>query len=137
MENGGGGINRTHRILPNGELSHQNLFDAILGILTDAKDLVGIQALRPVTGADADYSRLKPTEREVLCGRSDNSGERGAEAHNPAGRADVIDSNLAAAKTRLGFAYNPVYSRFSRTPIVVSRTPISRSANLRLSSGKG
>lgn len=68
VENGGGkNIHRTHRMLPNGELSHQNLFDTILKNFTEARDLVGIQALRPMTGAPSDSSRSEPTEREVLC----------------------------------------------------------------------
>jgi hypothetical protein len=81
VENGGGKkILQRHKTLPNGELSHQNLFEAIAGIVTKAQDLVGIQALRFVTGADSVISQLEPAPREVLCQRGDSgvlsAGER-------------------------------------------------------------
>jgi hypothetical protein len=66
VENGGGkDIHGMLRILPNGERSHYNLFDAIVGLLTESQDLVGALALRLISGAD--ISRLEPTEREILC----------------------------------------------------------------------
>lgn len=68
VENGGGKkVLQRHRTLPNGELSHQNLFQAIAGIMTKAQDLVGIQALRFVTGAESVMSQLEITPREILC----------------------------------------------------------------------
>lgn len=83
VENGGGEkIHRTHRMLPNGELSHQNLFEGILQIFTEVDDLVGIQALRAMTGALGDSSRSEPTERQILCqclDRNLSSSRRDAE----------------------------------------------------------
>lgn len=77
VENGGGKkISQTHRMLPNGEQSHQNLFDAILEIFTEAEDLVGSLALQPLAGAPNDSSRPEPTEREILCQRSDSETSR-------------------------------------------------------------
>jgi hypothetical protein len=87
VENGGGKkILQRHRRLPNGELSHQNLFEAIASIVTQAQDLVGIQALRFVTGADSIISRLEPTPREILCQCGDREGPTGKE------RAVVVSS---------------------------------------------
>lgn len=66
VENGGGkDIHGMLRILPNGERSHYNLFNAIIGLLTESQDLVGALALRLISGAG--ISRLEPTEREILC----------------------------------------------------------------------
>lgn len=49
VENGGGSkMNRGYPILPNGEQSHQNLFDAIYNVM---HDLAGLQALQVLTGA--------------------------------------------------------------------------------------
>ena len=80
VENGGGNkILQRHRTLPNGELSHQNLFEAIAGIVTQAQDLVGIQALRFVTGADSIISKLEPTPREILCQYGDRGAPSGKE----------------------------------------------------------
>jgi hypothetical protein len=55
VENGGG-LSTAWRALPNGEMSHQNLFDAILKLAErrthdDAQDLVCMHALRFMTGA--------------------------------------------------------------------------------------
>ncbi|KIM85543.1 hypothetical protein PILCRDRAFT_336732 [Piloderma croceum F 1598] len=126
MENGGGDkILQKHRRLPNGELSHQNLFEAIADIVTQAQDLVGIQALQIVTGADSIISQLEPTPREILCQCGDRVApggkERAVVTHKPAHPVATINAtsrNLAVAKTCLGFAYNPVFRRFGRTPIV-------------------
>jgi hypothetical protein len=80
VENGGGNkILQRHRTLPNGELSHQNLFEAIAGIVTQAQDLVGIQALRIVTGADSIISQLEPTPRQILCQCGDHVAPAGKE----------------------------------------------------------
>ncbi|KAF8815994.1 hypothetical protein BYT27DRAFT_6483255 [Phlegmacium glaucopus] len=58
IENGGGSkMDAPHPFLPDGQLSHQNLFDAISNII---HDLVGVQALRLLTGADFLDSAGKP-----------------------------------------------------------------------------
>ena len=49
VENGGGSrMDGPFPMLPNGEHSHQNLFDAIFNVV---RDLAGVQALRVLTGA--------------------------------------------------------------------------------------
>ena len=96
VENGGGKkILRRHRTLPNGELSHQNLFEAIARIVTQAKDLVGIQALRFVTGADSVVSQLQPTPREVLCQCGDGGVPSGKE------RAVMVVSLIPTRASRI------------------------------------
>ena len=74
IENGGGkAVLQKHRTLPNGELSHQNLFEAIRDLFTAAddenmpQDLVGIQALRLLTGADSLRPHFKQRQVETLC----------------------------------------------------------------------
>jgi hypothetical protein len=67
IENGGGrALPEKYRVLPNGELSHQNLFEAIrdLFVAADSEnryyDLVGLQALGLLTGAPGVRSRIEP-----------------------------------------------------------------------------
>lgn len=83
IENGGGQkIFRANRKLPNDQLSHQNLFDAILRIVGSAEDLVGTFALQAMVGALSDSSRSEPTDREVLwpySGREHSSGRKDVE----------------------------------------------------------
>jgi hypothetical protein len=74
IENGGGkAIPEKHRTLPNGELSHQNLFEAIRDLFTAAdnehmaQDLVGIQLLRLLTGAESLRSHFERRRVELLC----------------------------------------------------------------------
>jgi hypothetical protein len=73
IENGGGQSVKKHRTLPNGELSHQNLFDAVRRLFdsvddkTMPKDLVGIHALRLLTGAESLRPHFEQRRVEVLC----------------------------------------------------------------------
>jgi len=72
VENGGGAAkSRQYKMLPNGELSHQNLFQAIYDLVTahhtaTARDLVGIQALRLLTGEDSLVTQLEASTPEIL-----------------------------------------------------------------------
>jgi len=70
IENGGGeSIVQDFKRLPNGELSHQNLFDAIYKLFVGADrkgDLVGLEALRFLTGDHSIVSRLRPSPVETL-----------------------------------------------------------------------
>ena len=81
IENGGGqSILRDFKRLPNGELSHQNLFDAIYNLFVRADlkkgDLVGLEALRFLTGARSVLSGLRPSPVETLLQSSDSNPER-------------------------------------------------------------
>jgi hypothetical protein len=71
IENGGGS-NVKHRRLPNGDLSHQNLFDAIRQLFSAdgenmAQDLVGMHALRLITGANCVLPHIAACQRKILC----------------------------------------------------------------------
>jgi tetratricopeptide (TPR) repeat protein len=74
VENGGGHpLLKKHRTLPNGELSHQNVFEAIHDLFTATddgdmpKDLVGMHALPLLTGADSLGSLFEQRQVEILC----------------------------------------------------------------------
>jgi hypothetical protein len=74
VENGGGHpALKKHRTLPNGELSHQNLFEAIhdLFAATDDRnsptDLAGMHALRLLSGAESLGSLFEQRQVEILC----------------------------------------------------------------------
>jgi hypothetical protein len=72
VENGGA-VSAMPKRLPNNELSHQNLFEAILNLVaaenrSGEQDLVGLQALRFVTGVDsARPSKLPYSEENLTC----------------------------------------------------------------------
>jgi len=70
IENGGGkSILQDFKRLPNGELSYQNLFEAIynlFGANSKKGDLVGLEALRFLTGDHSIVSRLRPSPVETL-----------------------------------------------------------------------
>ncbi|KAJ7348409.1 hypothetical protein DFH08DRAFT_1000227 [Mycena albidolilacea] len=75
IENGGGSdMSAKFPVLPDGLLSHQNLYDAICDIIKrpssdGSLDLVGIQALQMLTGAGPSRS-LAEARNEVLIGAS-------------------------------------------------------------------
>jgi hypothetical protein len=75
IENGGGKhVHQRYPTLPNGELSHQNLFDAIRGIIEHpgpdgARDLAGIQTLQVITGAQPFGASCQP-QKEILIDRA-------------------------------------------------------------------
>ena len=76
VENGGGRtILQEYIRLPNGDLGHQKLFDAILHLFsggsTKMPDLVGIQALRILTGDRSVISKLQLSPAEILFKRED------------------------------------------------------------------
>jgi hypothetical protein len=71
---GGSNMNEKLRVLPDGLLSHQNLYDAICNIIKrpssdGSLDLVGIQALQVLTGA-GPLSSFAEARTEVLVGAS-------------------------------------------------------------------
>jgi hypothetical protein len=72
IENGGGSkMNAPYIMLPNGKLSHQNLFEAICDVIAPrdrdiAHDLAGIHALRLLSGADHLDSAYKATTEILL-----------------------------------------------------------------------
>ena len=62
VENGGGSkMDGPFPILPNGEHSHQNLFNAIFNVM---RDLAGVQALRVLTGVVGSLNSTR--KRETL-----------------------------------------------------------------------
>jgi hypothetical protein len=71
IENGGGQqVYHRYPTLPNGELSHQNLFDAIRSVIEQkgpkgASDLAGVQALQLITGAEPFGVSCQP-QKEIL-----------------------------------------------------------------------
>lgn len=77
IENGGGQqVHQRYPTLPNGELSHQNLFDAIRGVIEQkgpkgASDLAGIQALQLIAGAEP-FGVSRQLQKEILI---DNTAE--------------------------------------------------------------
>jgi hypothetical protein len=83
IENGGGNrILQEYKRLPNGELSHQNLFDAIYRILggtsDEDRDLVGFRALRLLTGDESIVPALTSTPAETLLELDSISGRIGS-----------------------------------------------------------
>jgi hypothetical protein len=119
VENGGGKKTlQRHRTLPNGELSHQNLFQAIAGIMSKAQDLVGMQALRFVTGAENVMSQLELTPREILCQNGDPAvpSEEGAVAVSsvPSSHSSLLMCYILGVQTRGHSRYSP--PNFSQPP---------------------
>jgi hypothetical protein len=113
IENGGGQeILREYRILPNGERSHQNLFDAIFTLFDGTgggeKDLVGLHALRVLTGDNSVVRGLKSTPVESLLHFDDNTSIPVDHQHH----------FHQLAKAHLGVSYNPIYKSFGRVPVI-------------------
>jgi hypothetical protein len=81
IENGGGtDISAKVPQLPNGQTSHQNLYDAIRKLVNqsgpqECRDLIGIQALQVLTGAERlrelkTETLLQPSTKELEVSRS-------------------------------------------------------------------
>ncbi|KAJ7785040.1 hypothetical protein DFH07DRAFT_934929 [Mycena maculata] len=120
IENGGGQhVHHRYPTLPNGELSHQNLFDAIRGVIENqgpegASDLAGIQALQLITGAEPFGASSQP-QKEILIDRT-------AEDISVIEYSDISWTKLppsgrsrALADQFLGVTYDPISGSYGRT----------------------
>ncbi|KAJ7729763.1 hypothetical protein B0H16DRAFT_1893779 [Mycena metata] len=118
IENGGGtDMHATYPTLPNGKISHQNLFDAIRHVIErrgpgGLYDLAGHQALDVLTGAEPLDSR--------------NQVNMGVIVDKSAALFTPVTQNLPPPSERIselvdqyfGVTYNPVHNVFGRTNVL-------------------
>ncbi|KAF8816001.1 hypothetical protein BYT27DRAFT_7185726 [Phlegmacium glaucopus] len=113
IENGGGSkMDAPHPILPDGQLSHQNLVDAISNVI---HDLVGAQALRLLTGADFLDSAGKP-ETLLSPGMTEDTIIESSPVFSLV--PSPSDRNRELAEEYLGIVYNPIRGAFGRTSVL-------------------
>ncbi|KAJ7307738.1 hypothetical protein DFH08DRAFT_824051 [Mycena albidolilacea] len=126
VENGGGTnvVRAKYPILPNGELSHQNLFNAIRSVIEEpgphgTPDLTGMRALDVLTGAeplDPEY----PLETEILV----NASKAYSDTSSPKTSPPSPDSPSPPARIQelidqyLGVTYDPKRGNFGRNRVL-------------------
>ncbi|KAJ7040040.1 hypothetical protein C8F04DRAFT_1178394 [Mycena alexandri] len=124
IENGGGQqVHQPYPRLPNGELSHQNLFDAIRTVIEapgpeGASDLAGIQALQLVTGAKPFGSSCQP-QSEILIDKTAEDMPSviqdlgiSSTQPQPSGRSRGLADQF------LGVTYDPISGSYGRTCVL-------------------
>ncbi|KAJ7440318.1 hypothetical protein B0H11DRAFT_2099893 [Mycena galericulata] len=131
IENGGGkDMGTKFPVLPDGQLSHQNLYDAIHSIIKrpssdGSLDLVGIQALQVLTGAEPLGSSAVAREKVLV----DASKEEMVKLEElkakplPQSPREVIQ-NLAS--TYFGVTYNGALGTFGRTNVLEKQKIVPR-----------
>ncbi|KAJ7785038.1 hypothetical protein DFH07DRAFT_975462 [Mycena maculata] len=131
IENGGGKDMRAKfPVLPDGQLSHQNLYDAIHNIIKrpssdGSLDLVGIQALQVLTGA-APLGSSAEVQAKVLVDASKQEMAKPEEITAnplPASPREVIQS---LASTYFGVTYNDALGTFGRTNVLDQQEIVPR-----------
>ncbi|KAJ7440317.1 hypothetical protein B0H11DRAFT_2099889 [Mycena galericulata] len=131
IENGGGkDMSAKFPVLPDGQLSHQNLYDAIHSIIKrpssdGSLDLVGIQALQVLIGA-APLGSSAGTQTEVLVDASKGETaklEKITAKTLPQSPREIIQ-NLAS--TYFGVTYNDVLGTFGRTNVLIKQEIVPR-----------
>ncbi|KAF7343720.1 MAC/Perforin domain-containing protein [Mycena sanguinolenta] len=113
IENGGGtNMSAASPTLPNGRVSHQNLFDAIRHVIerpsrNGAHDLAGYEALAMLTGAHPTKTKI-----DILVSKSTAGLEIPPSPPPPSERlSELIDQYF-------GVTYNPVHNVFGRTNVL-------------------
>ncbi|KAJ7267851.1 hypothetical protein C8J57DRAFT_1228468 [Mycena rebaudengoi] len=125
IENGGGkDMSAKFPVLPDGQLSHQNLYNAIQNIIKcpsadGSLDLVGIQALQVLTGAASLAASAE--HPEVFVDRS--MVELGRAIAEPVPPRGVVQE-LASA--HLGMTYDKALGTFGRTNVLEEQEIVPR-----------
>ncbi|KAK7065104.1 protein hedgehog, partial [Favolaschia claudopus] len=124
IENGGGKhVHHQYPMLPNGELSHQNLFEAIQCVIEgkgneEASDLAGMQALQLLTGAEPFGKSFEP-QKEILV---DSTREQvSAVIEEPpisASKTQCSEQAQVLADQFLGVTYHPILGSYGRTTVL-------------------
>ncbi|KAJ7115296.1 hypothetical protein C8R44DRAFT_794396 [Mycena epipterygia] len=118
VENGGGSdMGADFPVLPNGELSHDNLFKAIQKVIQipgEHADLAGMHALDVLSGArfwDLEWQ----VEAEILLGKSIPESETVSPNPNPPSHHGRIRE---LADSYLGVMYDPIRGTLGRTRVL-------------------
>ncbi|KAJ7831820.1 hypothetical protein B0H14DRAFT_3713066 [Mycena olivaceomarginata] len=114
---------RTHKfpVLPNGEISHQNLFPAMRGLiepLNGALDITGLHALQVVSGADRlNANSIAPPE--ILVQRSEAQSDKRVPSAPPASSAPSRpDRARELVESYLGVTFNIITGDFGRNSVL-------------------
>ncbi|KAJ7890842.1 hypothetical protein B0H14DRAFT_2560968 [Mycena olivaceomarginata] len=120
IENGGGQqVHHRYPTLPNGELSHQNLFDAIRGVIEQkgpkgASDLAGVQALQLITGAKTLRSVVPGTKRDS----HRQYGGKYTDSDISWTKPPCSGRSRELADQFLGVTYDPISGSYGRTCVL-------------------
>ncbi|KAJ7785037.1 hypothetical protein DFH07DRAFT_2744 [Mycena maculata] len=131
IENGGGKDMRTKfPVLPDGQLSHQNLYDAIHNVIKrpssdGSLDLVGIQALQVLTGAAPLGSSAEAQAKVLVDASKQEMANLGKITVKPLPQSprEVIQS---LASTYFGVTYNDALGTFGRTNVLDQQEIVPR-----------
>ncbi|KAJ7457139.1 hypothetical protein B0H11DRAFT_2320712 [Mycena galericulata] len=114
---------RTHKfpVLPNREISHQNLFLAMRGLVEPADgalDITGLHALQVVSGADRlNVNSLAPPE--ILVHRSEAQSDKRVPSAPPASSAPSRpDRARELVELYLGVTFNSITGAFGRISVL-------------------
>ncbi|KAK7040482.1 hypothetical protein R3P38DRAFT_3460845 [Favolaschia claudopus] len=122
IENGGGThVHQQYPMLPNGELSHQNLFEAIHSVIQgeesdQASDLAGMQALQLLAGAEPFGKSFQP-QKEILV---DSTKEQFLTVieEPPRTKTHCSPRAQALADQFLGVTYHPILGSYGRASVL-------------------
>ncbi|KAJ6470879.1 hypothetical protein C8R45DRAFT_1078353 [Mycena sanguinolenta] len=124
IENGGGQhVHQRYPTLPNGELSHQNLFDTIRSVIETqgpegASDLAGIQALQLITGAEPLGTSCQP-QKEILLDKTAEGLSSAMEDQDiPWTEPPPFGRSKELADQFLGVTYDPISGAYGRTCVL-------------------
>ncbi|KAJ7267855.1 hypothetical protein C8J57DRAFT_1613974 [Mycena rebaudengoi] len=133
IENGGGQrLHHRYPTLPNGELSHQNLFDAIRDVIAKEgpegeSDLAGIQALQLITGAEPFGPSYQP-QKEILIDKTAEDISAIKVSLHPGSEhcaTQYSDTSSPSSKRSreladqfLGVTYDPISGSYGRTCVL-------------------
>ncbi|KAJ7714229.1 hypothetical protein B0H14DRAFT_3635394 [Mycena olivaceomarginata] len=120
IENGGGQhAHHQYPTLPNGELSHQNLFDAIRSVMEQkgpegAGDLAGVQALRLLTGAEPFGALCQPQTQILVDNLAENMLYVMEDSDTLWTKPPPSGRSRALADQFLGVTYDPISGSYGR-----------------------
>ncbi|KAJ6561733.1 hypothetical protein B0H19DRAFT_1287009 [Mycena capillaripes] len=124
IENGGGQhVHHRYPTLPNGELSHQNLFDAIRSVIENkgpegASDLAGIQALQLITGAEPFGASCQPQREILIENTTENIPSVIEDSDRPWTKPPCSGRCRELADQFLGVTYDPISGSYGRTCVL-------------------
>ncbi|KAF7366103.1 Protein hedgehog [Mycena venus] len=124
IENGGGQhVHHRYPTLPNGELSHQNLFDAIRGVIEQkgpkgASDLAGVQALRLITGAEPFGASYQLQQEILLDNTTENIPSMMEDSDILWTKPPCSGRSRELADQFLGVTYDPISGSYGRTCVL-------------------
>ncbi|KAJ7348406.1 hypothetical protein DFH08DRAFT_1079885 [Mycena albidolilacea] len=124
IENGGGQqVHHRYPTLPNGELSHQNLFDAIRGVIEQkgpkgASDLAGVQALRLITGAEPFGASCQPQKEILIDNTVTNIPSVTEDSDISWTKPPRSGRSSELADQFLGVTYDPISGSYGRTCVL-------------------